>query len=103
MTDAGYDVAIVGGGPNGLTAAAYLARAGARVVVFESRFERGGTLATDDYSTPFQYNQAQLLLPAGPAELPPVADLGLAQHAVAFIEPGVAFSVGAGADALVVE
>ena len=47
-----YDVAIVGSGPNGLTAAAYLARAGARVVMFEKRFERGGTLATDDYSTP---------------------------------------------------
>ena len=102
MTTDRYDVAIVGGGPNGLTAAAYLARAGARVVVLESRFERGGTLATDDYSTPFQYNQAQLLLPVGAAEMPPVADLGLTGHAVAFLEPEVAFSAGTGADALAV-
>ncbi len=32
--DDGYDVAVIGAGPNGLTAAAYLARAGARVIVW---------------------------------------------------------------------
>ena len=91
VTDGGYDVAIVGAGPNGLTAAAYLARGGARVVVLEKRFERGGTLATDDYSTPFQYNLAQLQLPLG-RELPPYADLGLGPLGVRFAEPAQAFS-----------
>ncbi len=86
-----YDVAIVGAGPNGLTAAAYLARAGARVIVLEARFERGGTLASDDYSTPFTYNLAQFLLPAG-ADTPPYRDLALADHAVAFVEPEVTFA-----------
>ena len=86
MTRDGYDVAIVGAGPNGLTAAAYLARAGARVVVLEKRFERGGTFATDDYSTPFQYNLAQFELPLG-AALPPYRDLDLRSHGIRFLEP----------------
>ena len=89
--DDSYDVAIVGAGPNGLTAAAYLARAGARVIVLEARFERGGTLASDDYSTPFTYNLAQFLLPAG-EDSPPYRDLGLSDHAVAFVTPEVAFA-----------
>lgn len=99
--DERYDIAIVGAGPNGLTAAAYLARAGARVIVLESRFERGGTLASDDYSTPFTYNLAQLLLPVG-ADSPPWRDLGLAEHAVAFVTPEVAFATTIDGDTLTV-
>jgi phytoene dehydrogenase-like protein len=99
--DQSYDVAIVGGGPNGLTAAAYLARAGARVIVLEGRFERGGTLASDDYSTPFTYNLAQFLLPIG-AEAPPYRDLELESHAVAFIAPAVAFATTIDGETLIV-
>lgn len=92
MMGSTYDVAIVGGGPNGLTAAAYLAKGGARVLLLEHRFERGGTFASDDYSTPFTYNQAQMSVPLG-AQLPPFKDLELGQQAVGFTEPALAFSV----------
>jgi phytoene dehydrogenase-like protein len=39
---------VIGGGHNGLVAAAYLARAGARVVVCEKRHKTGGAAATDN-------------------------------------------------------
>src|SRR5439155_4016612 len=45
-----YDAVIVGGGHNGLVAAAYLAKIGARVVVLEARHKTGGAA---DTSSPF--------------------------------------------------
>ena len=42
-----YDAIIIGGGHNGLVAAAYLARAGARTVVCEGRHKTGGAATTD--------------------------------------------------------
>jgi phytoene dehydrogenase-like protein len=98
-----FDVIVVGGGPNGLTCAAYLARAGAQVVVLDKRFEWGGTFATDDYSTPFSYNPCQYALPLG-RELPPYADLELETIAVRLIEPDpvAAFVPSGGGEPLVV-
>ena len=43
-----YDVIIVGGGHNGLTCAAYLARAGRRVLVLEANEELGGFVLSGD-------------------------------------------------------
>ncbi len=44
---ADYDAVVVGGGHNGLVAGAYLARAGMRTVVLESRHKTGGAATTD--------------------------------------------------------
>jgi all-trans-retinol 13,14-reductase len=41
-----HDVAVVGGGMAGLTAAAYLARAGARVRLYEKEPKIGGLVTT---------------------------------------------------------
>ena len=43
-----YDVIVIGGGPNGLCVAAYLAKVGQKVVVLERRYEVGGGLATEE-------------------------------------------------------
>jgi len=44
-----YDVAIIGGGHNGLVTAAYLARAGRTVVVFEKKSVIGGMAVTEAF------------------------------------------------------
>lgn len=81
-----YDIVIIGAGPNGLTCAAYLARAGAGVVVLDKRFELGGTMSSDDYSTPYLFNICQAMVPVG-REAPPYQDLELESQAIRLIEP----------------
>jgi phytoene dehydrogenase-like protein len=49
-----YDVAILGGGPNGLVAAAYLARGGRTVIVLERRDEVGGCAVTHEIAPGFR-------------------------------------------------
>jgi phytoene dehydrogenase-like protein len=45
-----YDVVVIGGGHNGLTTAAYLARAGRSVLVLERRHCLGGAASRKRYS-----------------------------------------------------
>lgn len=51
-----YDVIVIGAGPNGLLCGAYLAKAGAKTLILEKKWETGGGLATDDFNTPFRFN-----------------------------------------------
>ncbi|KAK6746980.1 hypothetical protein RB195_000308 [Necator americanus] len=57
-----YDAIVVGGGHNGLTAAAYLARAGKRVCVLERREVLGGAAVTEEIVPGFKFSRASYLL-----------------------------------------
>jgi phytoene dehydrogenase-like protein len=50
-----YDAIIIGGGHNGLTAAAYLAKAGRKVLVLERRYLLGGAAVTEEIFPGFKY------------------------------------------------
>ncbi len=62
-----YDVIVIGGGHNGLIAAAYLARAGRRVCVLERRHVLGGCAVTEELWPGYHVSTAayviSLLLP----------------------------------------
>ncbi|MEZ5275179.1 MAG: NAD(P)/FAD-dependent oxidoreductase [Opitutaceae bacterium] len=58
------DIAIIGAGHNGLVAATYLARAGFRVDVFESRSHTGGAMQTEELWPGFRFSTCAHLLHA---------------------------------------
>src|SRR5689334_4858394 len=88
MTHDPYDVAVVGGGHNGLTCAAYLAGAGLSVVVLEKNPVVGGAAVTEEFHPGFRNSVAaytvSLLNPAV------VSDLELSRHGLHVVERPVA-------------
>lgn len=83
-SDAEYDVAIVGGGHNGLVAGTYLSRAGLRTVIVEQRDIAGGLTAPVEY---FPGYTASITNSPGSLEPRIVAELELASFGLRFIRP----------------
>ena len=54
MAGPAYDAIVIGGGHNGLVAAAYLGRAGRRVLLLESRPVLGGAVGTEEIRPGFR-------------------------------------------------
>lgn len=65
--DERYDVVVVGGGPNGMTIAAYLAKCGLQVCVLEERTEAGGACETAEPLAGVRIYPHAMLMYAAPA------------------------------------
>ncbi|KAA0236222.1 MAG: putative thiazole biosynthetic enzyme [Acidimicrobiales bacterium] len=83
-----YDTIVVGGGPNGLICAAYLAKAGARVLLVERRHETGGGLNTDEYYG-FRLNLHAIYHMMSDV-MPAYGDLALPEFGLRYVYPHVA-------------
>jgi phytoene dehydrogenase-like protein len=73
-----YDVVVIGGGHNGLVNAAYLARAGKRVLVCERRHVLGGAAVTEEVFPGFKFSVASYVVSLLRPEI--IRELDLPRH-----------------------
>ena len=94
-----FDVAIIGGGPNGLMAGAYLAKAGLDVVICERRYEAGGGLATEENLYPCYASNPHVIYHMMVDYMPVMRDFELDGPSLNWIKPnaqlGMVFEDGA--------
>src|SRR5713101_4355711 len=73
-----YDVIVIGGGHNGLTNAAYLARAGKKVLVLERRHVLGGAAVTEEVFPGFKFSVCSYVVSLLRPEI--IRELDLPRH-----------------------
>jgi phytoene dehydrogenase-like protein len=88
MTSRLWDVAIIGGGHNGLVTAAYLAGAGLHVVVVEKNAVVGGAAMTEEFHPGFRNSVAAYTVSLLSPKV--IADLDLVRHGLTIVERPVA-------------
>jgi phytoene dehydrogenase-like protein len=83
-SNSSYDAVIVGGGHNGLVCAAYLAKAGLKVVVLERRAVAGGAAVTEEFHPGFRNSVAAYTVSLLNPKV--IRDLDLAAHGLKIVE-----------------
>jgi phytoene dehydrogenase-like protein len=78
-----YDAIVIGGGHNGLVAAAYLAKAGRDVLVLEQRHVLGGAAVTEEIYPGFKFSVFSYVVSLFRPHI--IRELGLARHGLQLI------------------
>ena len=86
-TTSDWDAVVIGAGPNGLMTAAYLAKAGLKVVLVERRYEIGGGLVTEEILYPCYYSNAHAIYHLMVDYMPVLRDFNLDPHSIVWIKP----------------
>jgi phytoene dehydrogenase-like protein len=93
-----YDAIIIGGGHNGLTCAAYLAKAGKKVLVLERRYLVGGAAVSEEKFPGFKYTVCSYVVSLLRPEV--IRELDLAKHGLHIMPNETSFAPMENGDSL---